>query len=95
MLTFTENSPNGSCCTSDAPTEQLVKGFQALLEPLAFSPGWRKDYETWADLYQFNGVPEITFGVGITPVKGNQDLEGIASIKKFTNFINITVNQPK
>ena len=92
---FKKDYPYGACYGSDTTVEELAIAFKAAIDPVAFTPGWREDYGTWSGLYQLKNDSKITFGIGITPIEGNKDLEDLTGIKNYTNFVTVTIDELK
>lgn len=91
-LFYTRDYPYGACYGSNVDTEDLVAALGQRLSPLAFSPGWRQDYGTWASFYELRDGSKVTFGVSVTPTADNPDFQQDATLRRYAQFVTVTVN---
>ena len=86
---------HNACYGSHLGTEELVSRIQKRVDQLAYSGGWSNDYGIWGSFYEVRDPSKQTFGITVSPVKGDIELEAVKEVKAFANLITVTVDRPK
>jgi len=70
----------------------VLEDVQRVLEPVGRTLGWTNDYSVWGAFYTSSRDRQLSFGVNIAMIEGDETLEPLAVTKGYRSAISFIVD---
>jgi len=84
--------PGSQCFLSAHKQDVVLEDVQRVLEPVGRTLGWTNDYSVWGAFYTSSRDRQLSFGVNIAMIEGDETLEPLAVTKGYRSAISFIVD---